>query len=270
MDGHYTDSIGNNAAHRWFSDDYLGNFYTYLRPVIPDLSVARGRIVSMSKAREFISPSDLTFSWNGCHRCLWLNYNHGVKAPSFMPLVGELSALQENHFNGALSAHLHPEIKEGRVLDRGGWVKSVPIEYNGQASPYAIRGKYDLLMEFQDGTYGIIDCKFQGRDNDKSDFYAPQLEAYAFALENPVSGEPRKVSVIGLLVWSPKKPSGDPYSGFSLDLNSSWFPIIRNPEGLQERLQDFIEVISGPTPVRDSKCETCKFISDRREIFGAE
>jgi len=125
-------------------------------------------------------------------------------------------------------------------------------------------------MEFEDGTYGVIDCKFQGKDNDKSDFYAPQLEAYAYALENPVSGEARKVSVIGLLVWSPKKPIGDPHSGFSLGLNSSWFPITRNPDGLQERLQDFIEVISGPTPVRDTGCETCKFISERREIFGAE
>lgn len=187
-----------------------------------------------------------------------------------MPLVGELSAMQENHFNAATSAQLHPEIKEGRVLDRGGWVKSVPIPYNGQPSPYAIRGKYDLLMKFDDGTYGVIDCKFQGKDNDKSDFYSPQLEAYAYALENPVSGEAKEVSVIGLLVWSPKKPLGDPQSGFSLGLNSSWFPITRNPAGLHERLQDFIEVISGPTPVRPTGCETCKFIAERREIFGAE
>ncbi|NDF42334.1 MAG: hypothetical protein EB105_01775, partial [Actinobacteria bacterium] len=218
----------------------------------------------------FISPSDLTFSWDGCHRCLWLNYNHGLKAPSFMPLVGELSALQEGHFHGAPSSKLHPAIPEGKVIDRGGWVKSAPIEYNGKPSPYAIRGKYDLLMEFTDGTYGIIDCKFQGRDNDKSAFYSPQLEAYAFALENPASNKVMKVSVIGLLVWSPKKPQGDPDSGFALDLNSSWFPIERNPLGLQERLADFIEVISGPTPIRDSRCETCKFIAERREVFGAE
>jgi hypothetical protein len=224
----------------------------------------------MTKAREFISPSDLTFSWDGCHRCLWLNYNHGLKAPSFMPLVGELSALQEGHFHGAPSSKLHPAIPEGKVIDRGGWVKSAPIEYNGKPSPYAIRGKYDLLMEFTDGTYGIIDCKFQGRDNDKSAFYSPQLEAYAFALESPASNKVMKVSVIGLLVWSPKKPQGDPDSGFALDLNSSWFPIERNPLGLQERLADFIEVISGPTPIRDSRCETCKFIAERREVFGAE
>ena len=25
-------------------------------------------------ARAFISPSDLTFGWDNCHRCLWLYY----------------------------------------------------------------------------------------------------------------------------------------------------------------------------------------------------
>ena len=72
----------------------------------------------MSKAREFISPSDLTFSWDNCHRCLWLYYNHGLKAPSFFPLVGELSALQEGHFANAISSELHPDLPEGRVLER--------------------------------------------------------------------------------------------------------------------------------------------------------
>lgn len=224
----------------------------------------------MSKSREFISPSDLTFSWNGCHRCLWLNYNHGVKAPSFFPLVGELSAMQEKHFNGAKSKDLHPEIKPGKVLDRGGWVKSMPITYNSNPSPYAIRGKYDLLMEFEDGTYGVVDCKFQGKNNDKSDFYSPQLEAYAFALENPLQGEPKQISVLGLLVWSPENPEGNPESGFSLNLSSAWYPITRNPVGLAERLQDFIQVISGEVPSADSTCDTCKFITTRREIFGQE
>lgn len=224
----------------------------------------------MSKAREFISPSDLTFSWDNCHRCLWLYYNHGLKAPLFFPLVGELSALQEGHFASATSRDLHPEIPEGRVVGKGGWVKSIPIPINGNSSPFAIRGKYDLLMEFSDGTYGIIDCKFQGKDNDKSEFYSPQLEAYAFSLENPATDTPKKVSVLGLLVWSPKKPVGNPSDGFNLELNSSWFPIKRDPVALANRLTEFISMVSGPAPVRDSSCENCKFISERREVFGAE
>lgn len=224
----------------------------------------------MSKAREYISPSDLTFSWDGCHRCLWLHYNHGYKAPSFFPLVGELSAMQESHFNKAESARLHPAIPKGKVVGHGDWVKSNPIPYNGSPSPYSIRGKYDLLMEFEDGTYGIIDCKFQGRDNDKSAFYSPQLEAYAFALENPLSGAPKKVSVLGLLVWSPKKTVGTPESGFSLEVNNSWYPIERDPKTLEQRLDQFIGMISGPTPQAKDNCDLCKFISERRSIFGEE
>ena len=223
-----------------------------------------------SKAREFISPSDLTFSWDGCHRCLWLNYNHGVKAPLFMPLVGELSAMQEAHFDAVTSALVTPALPSGKVHSRGGWVKSTPIVVNGSASPYAVRGKYDLLMEFDDGTWGVIDCKFQGRDSDKSDFYSPQLEAYAYSLENPASGPAKKVSVLGLLVWSPVSPVGDPVAGYSLKLKSSWRPIERNPKSLERRITEFIMVISGPTPERDSGCEQCRYMSKRREIFGGE
>lgn len=125
-------------------------------------------------------------------------------------------------------------------------------------------------MEFDDGTYGIIDCKFQGRDSNKSEFYSPQLEAYAFALENPVSGSAKEVSVLGLLVWSPRRPVGDPDSGFHLELNSSWYPIKRDPAALERRLTQFIAMISGPTPNPKENCDLCKFITDRREIFGEE
>ena len=99
-----------------------------------------------------------------------------------MPLVGELSALQEAHFDNADAKNVAPVLPAGRVRDRGGWVKSRPIEVQGRETSYAIRGKYDLLIDFDDGTVGIIDCKFQGRDTDKSDFYAAQLEAYAFEI----------------------------------------------------------------------------------------
>ena len=85
----------------------------------------------MSNARAFISPSDLTFSWGGCHRCLWLYYNHQVKAPLFMPLVGELADMQEKYFIGASSEHLHADIPEGKVLNHGGFVQSTPIIVDG-------------------------------------------------------------------------------------------------------------------------------------------
>ena len=225
---------------------------------------------AVGSAREFISPSDLTFSWGSCHKCLWLNYNHGLRTPGFMPLVGDLANMQEQYFAKKTTADIAPVLPEGKVADLGGWVKSSLINVAGSPTKYAIRGKYDLLIEFADGTYGIIDCKFQAKDSDKTDLYQPQLEAYAFALENPAAGESKKVSLMGLLVWSLLEPAGDVTKGFGLKLKHTWRPIARNPEALATRLTDFITVVGGKMPVAKDNCDMCNSLTNRREFIGAE
>jgi hypothetical protein len=225
---------------------------------------------AVGSAREFISPSDLTFSWGSCHKCLWLNYNHGLRTPGFMPLVGDLANMQEQYFAKKTTADIAPVLPEGKVADLGGWVKSSLINVAGSPTKYSIRGKYDLLIEFADGTYGIIDCKFQAKDSDKTDLYQPQLEAYAFALENPASGEAKKVSLMGLLVWSLLEPAGDVTKGFGLKLKHTWRPIARNPEALATRLTDFITVVGGKRPVAKDNCDMCNYLTQRRDFIGAE
>lgn len=220
-------------------------------------------------ARAFISPSDLTFSWDGCHRCLWLSYKHQLRAPLFMPLVGEISEMQELSCINKNSSDLHPDLPEGKAIDRGGWVQSKPILVDGEPTPFAIRGKYDLLMEFPDGTHGIVDCKFQARDNDKSAFYSPQLEAYAFALEHPAKGEAKTISHIGLLVWSPVKIRGNSAGNFGMELKCSWYPIERNPVALQERLSEFIKKVTGEIPPSKPKCDQCNYVSNREGIINS-
>ena len=225
---------------------------------------------AVGSAREFISPSDLTFSWGSCHRCLWLNYNHGLRTPGFMPLVGDLANMQENYFASKTTADIAPVLPAGKVASLGGWVKSSLIPVNGNNSKFAIRGKYDLLIEFADGTYGVIDCKFQAKDSDKTDLYQPQLEAYAFALENPATGEPKTVSLIGLLVWSLLEPAGDVSKGFGIKLKHSWRPITRNPAALSTRLTDFITVVSGEMPAAKDNCDMCNYLTQRRDFIGAK
>jgi hypothetical protein len=224
---------------------------------------------AVGNAKEFISPSDLTFSWGSCHRCLWLNYNHGLRTPGFMPLVGDLASMQENYFAGKTTADIAPVLAEGKVASLGGSVTSTFIKVNGTTSKFAIRGKYDLLIEFADGTYGIIDCKFQAKDSDKTELYQPQLEAYAFAIENPATGAPRKVSLMGLLVWSLLEPAGDVTKGFGLKLKHTWRPIERDPNVLAKRLTDFITMVSSDMPVAKDNCEMCNYLTQRREFIGA-
>ena len=226
----------------------------------------------MGERRINLSPSDLTFSWDGCHRELWLYYNHQVKAPMFMPTVAELAESQESYFmnkSAPLSTSaMHPDIPEGKIVDHGGWVLSQPIQIDGKDSHLSIRGKYDLLVEFPDGTYGIIDCKMQARTSDKSGFYSPQLEAYAYALENPAKGEPKKISMIGIYSWSVPQAWGNVNAGFGYRVNSNWYPAERNPHALQDRFNEFITMINGECPPSKDGCDHCKYLGEREAILN--
>ncbi len=231
----------------------------------------------MSESRRTnLSPSALTFSWDNCHRCLWLEYNHQLRVPATMPLVGELAEMQESYFFSAsglaagtpvLTTSMHPDIPLGKVVSHGGWVQSTPIKVNGEDTHLDIRGKYDLLIEFDNGTYGVIDCKMQANESNKSKFYSPQLEAYAYALENPVKGEPKKVSVLGIYAWSLDKPWGDVNFGFGYRVKSSWYPIERDPIALEKRLTDFVTMVNGDMPESKASCKQCSYIADRDAII---
>lgn len=184
-----------------------------------------------------------------------------------MPLVGDLAEMQEQSCIGKTSAELNINMPEGKVFKHAGWVVSTPIEVDGIVTPFAVRGKYDLLMEHPDGTFGIVDCKFQSSPSDKTKFYAVQLEAYAFALENPAKDAPIKVSTAGLLVWSPVKVRGNSAGNFGLELSCNWFPTERSPELIASRLSDFIKMITGPVPESKANCDQCKYVESRTEIL---
>ena len=222
----------------------------------------------MGEPRAAISPSHLTYAWGDCHRCLWLQYNHQVGIPAQMPLIGDLADMQEKYFIGAKTSDMHPDLPEGKVHSHGGWVASENIIVDGVDSGLYIRGKYDLLLEFADGTFGIVDCKLQKNDYDKSNFYAPQLEAYAFSLENPQKDQPKKISLTGLYTWSLDRASGNLTTGFGYRVNCAWYPAERNPLALQERLSELIRMIRGDCPPSKDSCATCGYATERREILG--
>ena len=185
----------------------------------------------------------------------------------FMPTVGELAELQEKFFLGKMTENMHPGIPTAKVVEHGSWVQSIPIQVGGKDSHLAIRGKIDLLLKFEDGSYGIIDCKMQARSSDKSAFYTPQLEAYAFAFENPAKGEPKKISMLGIYSWSLDKAWGDVSHGFGYRVNNAWYPVERNPAALQDRFADFISLVNGECPPSKESCEQCRYVAEREFII---
>lgn len=219
-------------------------------------------------AREFISPSDLTFNFSTCHRCLWLKYQYSFELKKDFPLVKTLSTFQEEYFRHAPMPAIDPSLPAGKVKQWGQWVKSPNIVVNGVETQWKFRGIYDLLGHYEDGSVGIIDCKVSDSDRDNGVFYQPQLEAYAYMLENPLSGRVFPVKTMGLLIWklggvAQTRPNEFASNEMGFGVNQIYVPVERNPEKLQSLLADFIAVIDGDFPEAGSECPTCAFFEKR-------
>lgn len=214
-------------------------------------------------SRENISPSDLTFGLSTCKRCLWIKYWHKVTMPGAFPLVGTFASLQENVFRGVSSVDIDPSLRPGRVTKLAEWVKSRPLVVNGEESRWRILGKYDLVAENDDGTIALIDCKVSDSTRDSGDFYSPQLEAYAYALERPAAGRAAVVATMGLLVWNPIKVLGTDSQSYAFGVSQKYLPVPRDQERFEKVISDFIQVLEGPLPDSGPTCPTCNYLLAR-------
>lgn len=217
-------------------------------------------------ARETIAPSDLTFGLSTCKRCIWIKYWFKVTMPGQFPLVKPLADAQEEHFRRASMQDLDPTLAPGVVKQWGQWVKSSPLLIAGRRTTWKILGIYDLLAHYEDGSVGIIDCKVSDSNRDNGEFYAPQLEAYAHALENPDRGKPFPVSSMGLLVWKLNgvAPAADGTYGFGV--TQHYLPVERDSKKFHALLEELVDVIGGEFPDAGPECPTCNYLVQRAEI----
>jgi hypothetical protein len=222
-------------------------------------------------AREFISPSDLTFGFSTCKRCIWLKYWFSFELKKDFPLVKTLSTFQEEYFRRAPMPALDPSLPAGTVKQWGQWVKSKNIVVNGLETQWRLRGIYDLLGHYEDGTVGIIDCKVSDSERDNGDFYAPQLEAYAYTLENPSSGRAFQVQTMGLLVWklagvAQTRPNEFVTHEMGFGVHQLYIPVERDPARLRNLLEEFITVIDGDEPDSGAECLACNYLEGHRQL----
>lgn len=186
--------------------------------------------------------------------------------PGAFPLVGTFSSLQENAFRGVHTQEIDPSLRPGRVTKLAEWVKSKPLVINGEASRWRILGKYDLVAENDDGTVALIDCKVSDNARDSGEFYSPQLEAYAYAMEKPAAGKVQSVASMGLLVWNPNKVIGNDGASYGFGVTQRYVPVPRNEEQFLIVIGDFISVLEGPLPDPGPTCTTCNYLVERLNL----
>lgn len=217
-----------------------------------------------------LSPSMLTFFWDECPRCFYLQVVRGINRPStaFPKVFGRIDSLMKGLFAGKPTSAIDPALPPGRVALQGGWVTSAPIEIPGVAASCYIKGAFDSVLAFEDGSYAVIDFKTSTPSPQHIGFYGRQLSAYAYALEHPAPGGLRlsPISKLGLLYLDPVDiEHGADHKRIVYGGEVTWQELPLDEAGFLSFMRGVMEVLSLPEPPPANEgCGFCAYREDAR------
>jgi len=216
-----------------------------------------------------LSPSDLTFLWDGCKRCFYLKIKHNIvyRGP-FPGMFGKMGDLTSNYYQDKPAIELSPELPAGIVKFREKWVKSVPISFPGTSTQCVIRGRFDAIVAFEDGSFGIIDYKTSEASEEKNAFYSRQLSAYAYALENPAPGalSISPITRLGLFIITPNRFERMPNGEIAFVTKTTWMDVLRDDVAFLAFLNEIITLLDKPIPPDPAAdCGLCNYRKNYKE-----
>jgi hypothetical protein len=211
-----------------------------------------------------LSPSDFAFLWEECKRCFYLKIVSGFQRPRpIMPKIFTIiDSRMKSFYSGKRTEDIVTGMPPGTVEHGEKWVQSQPLNVPDRLSSCFIKGKFDTVVRFDDGTYGVIDFKTSERKAEHVPLYGRQLHAYAQALENSAPGKfsLAPITKLGLLVYEPKSYSQATDGEASLSGGLSWIEIPRKDDKFMEFLSEVLSVLEMPEPPGGSPtCEWCQY-----------
>ncbi|MDP2671445.1 MAG: PD-(D/E)XK nuclease family protein [bacterium] len=210
----------------------------------------------MEKSTYKLSPSDFAYLYEDCKYCYTLKIKQGIVQPS-MPMPGVFGAINtriQGSLVGKNLQSLAKNLPDGEVVTQEGWVESIQIP----GTSVYLKGKYDLLVKNSDGSHTLVDLKISQPGEDKIEKYKTQLTAYKYALENPKTNSPIKVSKLALLIFYPDKVSFE--SGAALlDFPANWLEVPADDEAFQIFIKGVDRLLAGPEPAESETCKWCVY-----------
>ncbi len=218
-----------------------------------------------------LSPSDFAFLWEECARCFYLKVARGFDRPRTpMPKIFiQIDGLLKGYFAGKSVSAISCALPEGSVAFNERWVESLPIAVPGRESTCFIRGKFDSVIAFDEGGYGVIDFKTSTSKDEHVPLYSRQLHAYAHALEKAAPGKLKltPVSRLGLVCVEPVAvvdiDAGIP--AYKTEL--VWIECHRDDEAFISFLGEVLDVLDAPYPPGgNAACPWCQHRDTARRI----
>jgi len=216
-----------------------------------------------------LSPSDFAFLWEECRRCFYLKVRESFYRPRpVMPKIfNQIDLKMKEYYTGKRTESFAPGIPPGVVSHDEHWVQSLPLSIPGHEGTCFIRGKFDTIVRFDDGGYGVIDFKTSHRRSEHIPLYSRQLHAYAVALENSAPGDLHlePVSRLGLLVFEPDLYTQGKTGKVGFAGAMEWLEIPRDDDAFRLFLGEVMTVLeSGEPPSPGPRCPWCRYREESR------
>ena len=216
-----------------------------------------------------LSPSDLTFLWEECPRCFYLKVARGINRPAvpFPRIFSRIDQLMKGYFQERATAEISPELPPGRVRFGERWVQSTPIAPAGRTASAYLKGKFDTVVEFADGSYGVVDFKTSEAKAEHVAFYSRQLHAYAYALEHPAANAfaLSPITRMGLLCIEPVAMDRAANERLAYFGSVVWLECPLDLVGFQAFIESILWVLEEPQPPPSGeKCAYCRYRQESR------
>ena len=241
-----------------------------------------------------IRPSSLSV-YATCPRCLWLGHRTKWREPLNLQLYSVLAAKEENFLHGKNTTEVVPELGDGTFRWRGETIMSAPV--TGLDTPHEVfvGGSFDNVAQLVDGTVAVVDCKTTaGKTEGSINKYLLQLNAYAYAIENPADhdfvnrahqdlksgqgigyfqkptwSERKTVSRIGVKVFSFAGGFGGGGEDYSVSMKGVFQEGSKDYDALRKRCQWLVDVITRDhPPMSEASCSYCRSVSQYQDEVG--
>lgn len=216
-----------------------------------------------------LAPSDLDYAPLKCKRCFYLKKKEKLSPGGFPPPVfSNFDVVQKDYFKKLNTKDLTNDLPDGRFLQQNelpGRIVSSELE-DLKKRKFILGGTPDIVIKFNDNSYGILDFKTTNLSDTKSDNYKYQLEAYAQIFTYPgaiKSGKTPKLQPIthlGILQFFPKKILSHEEYNANLQMQMSYSPLKRNVDDFYKHITFIIDILnSDKIPNFTDECEQCNF-----------
>lgn len=151
----------------------------------------------------WISPSDLSYFWSDSKIGFYDKYVLGINRPKmpFPSVFTTIDGCMRNAFEAVTATEIVVGAPKGKITHDEFNVQSKPMKIGN--FQIGFRGKIDCLLDIGDDSYYVVDYKTTHISDKLADIYFLQLMTYAYCLENPLSGTPKTIKGIGLIVFQP-------------------------------------------------------------------